>query len=293
MLTALLLAAALQDDARAAVERSLPFLERGGTQWMRDRKCASCHHVTFMLWSHREALGRGFAVDTEKLAAWSDWTVDFSLAAKRQDGSRNGGGLETMAQLILTRPAGANETPYRELAGLIAGLQRPDGSWGADGQLPSQRRPKDETDEASTRWVLLALDTLPPAGETARAKASAWLAARGAPKSSETLALRALASEPSLKELIARQNADGGWGFLLGEKSDALNTGQVLYLLHRAGLATDADPIRRARGFLVRTQGEDGSWPVPSTKAKPKDDVISTYWGSAWAAVGLLHTLPE
>jgi len=36
-------------DMRAAAQRSLPYIENVGTEWMRERKCNSCHAVTFMI----------------------------------------------------------------------------------------------------------------------------------------------------------------------------------------------------------------------------------------------------
>src|SRR3979411_115297 len=58
------------DDAavRDAVSRSLPFLEKEGVAWMKDRHCMSCHHVPLLLWSHRSAQAQGFTVDSQKLA---------------------------------------------------------------------------------------------------------------------------------------------------------------------------------------------------------------------------------
>ena len=97
-------------DVRRTIEKSLPFIEKKGVEWIRDRKCSSCHHVTFMLWSHREALERGFAVDAKKLDEWTKWAVDFSLTTKTKEGQRNGGGLDTLAQLILAR------RPYGKVA---------------------------------------------------------------------------------------------------------------------------------------------------------------------------------
>lgn len=49
--------------ARAAIERSLVFLEKEGLAWKNERKCVSCHHVPFMLWNLHEAKARGFAVN--------------------------------------------------------------------------------------------------------------------------------------------------------------------------------------------------------------------------------------
>ena len=46
-----------------AVERSLPFLEKGAVEWMQTKKCVTCHHVPMMLWTHHEARKQGFAVN--------------------------------------------------------------------------------------------------------------------------------------------------------------------------------------------------------------------------------------
>jgi hypothetical protein len=71
-------------NVRAAVERSLPFIERGGTAWMRERSCNSCHAVTFLVWSHNEALAHGLNVDRKKLAEWVNWSLADSLAEKHR-----------------------------------------------------------------------------------------------------------------------------------------------------------------------------------------------------------------
>ena len=65
---------------RDAVSRSLPFLEKEGVVWMKDRRCMSCHHVPLLLWSHRSAQAQGFTVDSQKLAEWDEWTRKDSLA---------------------------------------------------------------------------------------------------------------------------------------------------------------------------------------------------------------------
>lgn len=64
----------------AAVARSLPFLEKEGVAWMSERDCISCHHVPFLLWSHRAAQSRGLTVDTGKVAEWDEWTRKDSLS---------------------------------------------------------------------------------------------------------------------------------------------------------------------------------------------------------------------
>lgn len=74
---------------RDAVSRSLPFLEKEGVAWMKDRRCMTCHHVPLLLWSHRSAQAQGFKVDAQKLAEWDDWIRKDSLSNRRQFWLRN------------------------------------------------------------------------------------------------------------------------------------------------------------------------------------------------------------
>jgi hypothetical protein len=95
--------AQVNDSAvRDAVSRSLPFLEKEGVAWMEDHRCMSCHHVPFLLWSHRSAQAKGFTVDPRKLAEWDEWTRKDSLA------NRN---LFTLRTYDLGRPEAATLPP--------------------------------------------------------------------------------------------------------------------------------------------------------------------------------------
>src|SRR5580765_2871733 len=67
-------------NVRGAVERSLPYIEKVGTDWMRAQKCNSCHNVTFLVWTHNEAAARGFNIDQTKLAEWTKWSLADSLS---------------------------------------------------------------------------------------------------------------------------------------------------------------------------------------------------------------------
>jgi squalene-hopene/tetraprenyl-beta-curcumene cyclase len=93
-------------------------------------------------------------------------------------------------------------------------------------------------------------------------------------------------------ELLKLQQPDGGWGWRTGEPSDAFGTGLALYALARSGLPASDGDVRRAITFLQTTQRPDGAWPVPSTRARDKNKVNATasYWGTAWAVIGLLES---
>jgi hypothetical protein len=52
-----------------------------------------------------------------------------------------------------------------------------------------------------------------------------------------------------------------------------------------AGVPSSESAVQRAQSFLVKTQQKDGSWAVGGRNV--------TYFGSAWAAIGLMRSLPE
>ena len=68
---------------KEAVQRSLPYIEKVGTEWMTKRKCNSCHVVTFLVWSHNEAAAHGLTVDRPKLTQWTKWSLADSLSDRR------------------------------------------------------------------------------------------------------------------------------------------------------------------------------------------------------------------
>jgi hypothetical protein len=377
MILAFLFSAALasQDDvaaARAAVEKCLPWLEKEGVAWIKQRDCLSCHQVTFMVWAHHEARAKGIAVDDRKLAEWTGWSLRESATQRvallltpaavdglKSDGlpaevaaklapfttkpelkgglkearflkelgtalspeelqehqpavlrraSRergDGGGVDTMAQLLLAGVYGGDES--REFVAAtrahLAGFQQPDGTWKPNGQLNGMNRAPGEATAITTMWSAIALG--PTSDAATKAADAARKAAKG--KTTEWLVARAIlertfggpgADREFLKELLDRQKPDGGWSAVPEAASDAFATGLALYALGPA----DEAALRRARKFLVDTQSKDGSWPVPPapwTKpgSKPERnkrlDPIYGYWGSAWAAIGLARTLPN
>ena len=49
------------DQARAAVERSLAFLQADAARWRNEHSCATCHHGNMTVWALHEAQKRVIA----------------------------------------------------------------------------------------------------------------------------------------------------------------------------------------------------------------------------------------
>lgn len=299
-------------DVRAAIERALPFVEAGGVEWIEQRECISCHRVGFMVWSQSLAATRGFDVDRDNLKERTDWSVNSLL--EPQDGTPDttvgDTNVEGVAQMILSVDAAyraSRSESYRQFVDIFRARQDEDGTWKPGGQLPAQKRPGPETRQVSTMWIALALGELGQAGYPVgdlRDKAVTAVEATESAKSTEWYAVRILLEQQSgdtddvarfRRQLISSQHEDGGWSWITADSSDALATGQALYALSQSGLASDHHCITSAWKYLVSTQRDDGSWPVKGTKTKDKDKVVetSTYWGAAWAVMGLARSLPQ
>ena len=207
--------------------------------------------------------------------------------------------------ILAFRPAAKSDKRRKrlaEFAGQIASTQRDNGSWKPGGQLPSQKRTKGETTQVSAIWNTAALVT-ENAKPSARDKALKFLAKAQPGKSSEWLVASLLlehrrgekqAVALRRKQLLATQRPDGGWGWLTAEKSDALATGMSLYALVNTGTPGSDPAIRKAIAFLLKTQQANGTYRVHGTKAnkRNKPQETANYWGTAWATIGLLETLP-
>ncbi|MDB6007141.1 MAG: 2,3-oxidosqualene cyclase [Prosthecobacter sp.] len=246
------------------------------------------------------------AIGKEDLAKYKDALLRES---KLPD---NGGGPDTLAQLLLGRSAAdedrAMSDSYAAVRALLLEWQEPDGSWLAAGQLPGLKWEDDkEMNAATTMWSLLALSAGDPTDAAlmkSRERALAYLQTIPPGKTAQTLALRLIIahqfSEPAqaktrCAEVLSRQNPDGGWSWWQDSKvSDAFATGQVLYALGTVGRLGGDPEVGRAWQFLLQSQGVDGRWEVPQQGINKKVRKLNVYpcWGTAWAAIGILQTMP-
>ncbi|MDP6442488.1 MAG: terpene cyclase/mutase family protein [Pirellulaceae bacterium] len=290
------------EAVRAAISKSLPFIEAQGESWIKKKKCASCHHTPFMAWSLNEAARLGLS--RPRVQEWNDWNFKFASENK-------GGGFDTMGQLVLGRNAEQDTEDRRaqlkQFAEWMVAAQLADGSFKPGGQLPSQKRPLDETTDVTAMWAAAALRNLLDAGlpealnEKVRGcveRAEAFLDKRQTKAVSTEwwaaglLLAQARGAETKRweKGLQERQQDDGGWGWLASEPSDALATGMALFAISQSGDAGES--VAAAQAFLLKTQGKDGAWMVKSTKKAKSKNVIPTskYWGTTWAIIGLAYS---
>jgi Squalene-hopene cyclase C-terminal domain len=250
------------------------------------------------------------------------------LKAAAIPGIGNGGAQNNMYGALLlsgvyTKTKAAEQT-RKELVARLVKSQKPDGSWefqNRNEKMPaspplvkSQKRSQLEAQEATTLWTLLALATvkdLPEDAVKAGIKARDYLKESKPGVSTEPLLLRAMLAKADgdekgmqvrVEQLLKLQQKDGGWSWLReGAPSDPLTTGEVLYGLSTLGRDRADASMQKAIKYLLSTQKPDGSWFVAKKlisateeeEKSPIGDKVHSYWGTGWAVVGLLQTLPE
>lgn len=75
-----------------------------------------------------------------------------------------------------------------------------------------------------------------------------------------SLALDGVGLEKDTQDLLARQNADAGWGVAAGYQSNPIDTAWAILSLTRNNTASGAAARTRALGYLVQNQNSDGGW---------------------------------
>jgi hypothetical protein len=301
-------------EVSAAIDRGLAFLAEDAMAWKNEHNCVSCHHAGLVIWSMHEAKQRGHAVDEPVLAELTKWV------AESGDG-RFGMARPVSAPRALNPKAvwfalalGADPRPdaiSRKGMGLLVETVKSDqtenGSWSA---WPETRPPIfGNSDESMTVLATLALIPAAASGEASaiivRDKGIRWLSETKTDEDPQSIAMRlvlwqrlgrpAREWEPLVRRIKERQNADGGWSQTKDMASDAWATGQTLYALGHAGVKPDEHVVAHAHAFLIKTQRDDGSWPMLSRPVKPGGEgsmslIPITGAGSAWAVLGLVRS---
>lgn len=313
---------ATPQQAWKAIEKGLAFLEKDTVKWREERGCATCHHGVMTIWALGEAKAQGYAVPADALAEITEWTK--SRFIQRLDLPRDprpGWSLVSVPGIYLGVMSHNLPVLSREEVNIVARHlarhQEEDGAW----VLPPPANGAPPTWESRETLALLALLAWEPfvpndsdaayAARASRQKAVEWLNKTEPTGTTQSLTLRLLYEVRTGKpadqvragadQLLSRKNSDGGWSQTPELASDAYATGQALYVLSFAGVAPERPEIQQAVAFLTATQRDDGSWPmksrnhpgVESTRNPIRNPIPITYFGSAWAALGLVRFVPS
>ena len=302
---------------KAAIQKSIPLLEKTAAGTTHHRKCFTCHGHAMPVLTIVEARTRGFAIDEENLQAQLKHTAaDLDRGkAGYLEGRGQGGGHTRAGYALWSLDAGGWKSD--EVTDAVSHFLVFDQK--AEHWRSSARRPPSEKSPFASTYV--ALRGLTGFGNEKQAdriadrrkKALAWLL-RSKPKETEDRVFRlltlnhlgadAVVIKDAAQQLMETQREDGGWAQIADRDSDAYATGSALFALHRgADLTTTDHAYQRGVRYLVGSQFEDGSWHVRS-RSKPfqsyyesgyphnEDQFISMAAGS-WATLALLFTCPS
>jgi ankyrin repeat protein len=304
-------------DLRVSVERSMALLRKASVVAAANGGCASCHSHNIVDTLERAAVKRGLSPD-EKLTGQRQSLTKapyFSAANLLERLDPAGSPITTV--FALTALANSGYQPDRTtdmVAAHLATQQARNGRWFMSAIA---RPPVGEGPIAVTAYAIRSLKAYAPPGRAADmneriARATAWLAAEK-PITTEDRNMQLLgllwagrpAGEraPLVKQILAKQRADGGWAQTDHLQSDAYATGVSLVALAEAGgISPDHAAYKKGVAYLLSSQRPDGSWYVKSRAVKfqpyldggfpyEHDQWISSM-ATGWAATALALALP-
>jgi hypothetical protein len=301
-------------DVDAAIDRGLAFLAKDAMAWKKDHNCVSCHHAALVIWSLHEAKQHGHTVNEPVLAEMTKWVAEsgdgkFGLARPKSAPKALNPKAVWFALALSAdpKPDVISKKGMTLLLKTVKSDQTENGSWSS---WPETRPPifgnSDESMTAlATLAVVLAAEPSDNSARAVRDRGIRWLAETKTDDDPQSVAIRLVlwkrlcrsAEEwgPLVRSIRERQNTDGGWSQAKDMASDAWATGQALYALSLAGITANDAGTARAQAFLIKTQREDGSWPMTSRPVKPggtgsKSLIPITGAGSAWAVLGLVRS---
>jgi ankyrin repeat protein/mono/diheme cytochrome c family protein len=266
-------------SARAAIDRSLPLLQRSDVAFMSKSGCVSCHNNNLTAMTIAAARKQGVVID-EGIARAQRGAIAAYIEGNRErylQGIPIAGGTDTAGYILLGLAAEAcpPDPATDAMARYLKFRQNANGTWPPSGGRP----PLEVSDIQGTATALRAIQVYMPNVQRAEYDKSVQLAAewlaKAQPKSTEDRAFQLFGLiwaggkqeivQKAARDLLKEQRSDGGWAQIPSLPSDAYATGQALVALKEGGAMTPAAAAyNRGAQFLMNTQAEDGSWYVRS-----------------------------
>jgi len=301
----------------AAIERTIPLLQRADTTFIQKSGCVSCHNNTLTAMSVAAARKQGVSID-EQIAGKQLKTIGAFVDSWRErlhQGVGIPGDAETVSYILVGMAAEGYPADAATHAAVrfLKGKQWPDGHW----EPLAHRPPLEASNFAVTAFSMRAMQLYAPAAQRAEYAgavklAASWLA-DNRPSTHDDRVFQLLGlgwssasqarTRNAARQLIDEQRADGGWSQLPSLATDAYATGLTVFALRESGAVPATDPaVTRGVQFLLNTQLADGSWFVKA-RVIPLQPLFESgfphgndQWISAtatnWATLALAHAAP-
>jgi ankyrin repeat protein len=307
-------------EVREAVVKALPPVQKAQEPWYTANKqvCASCHHQYQPSLAYRAARERGVPVNetiarADAVKAFTFADIDKAIQYQYVIEPS----VDDAYRMIAANAAGvAPNLGAAIYARLLISRQNADGTWDGFHQRPPSSYSRFTMATLGLRAVQLYRHaSQKSAADAAVARARGYLEKNAAPdtegRAYQLLGLKWAGADNGRlrrlgRELIATQQADGGWESRAGRGSDVYSTGQALVALHDgAGLPATDEAYRKGVAYLVKTQSADGSW-LATTRLRPPAPLSPPYFdagypgqrdqflsmsGAGWAIMALSYGL--
>jgi ankyrin repeat protein/cytochrome c553 len=307
-------------EVRDAVVEALAPLQKAQEPWFTANKqvCASCHHQYQPSLAYRAAREHGVPVNetiarADALKAFTFADIDRAIQYQYVIEPSVDDAYRMIAAHAAGVPPNLGAAIY---ARLLISRQNADGTWDGFHQRPPSSHSRFTMATLGLRAVQLYRHASQKgAAEAAVARARAYLEKNTAPdtegRAYQLLGLKWAGADNGRlrrlgRELLARQQADGGWESRAGRGSDVYSTGQALVALHDgAGTAAGDAAFRKGIAWLLRTQAADGTWHA-TTRLRPPAPLSPPYFnagypyerdqflsmsGASWAIMALSYAL--
>ena len=308
-----------------SIRRSIGLIEKSSAEYLKHRKCFSCHHQAMPLLALTKAKTHGYDVNEENFQAQVTHTIEHLKRGETnyRKGKGQGGQVDT-AGYALWALAEAEWTPDETTSAVVEYLLQRDKNrdyW----RTTSHRPPSEVSDFTATAVALYGLNYFCPESESGRyeerrQRVVEWLA-ETLPQDTEDCVfrlfslhfLRELVGEDqdkskhveevidkTARRLMAEQRPDGGFAQTKKMQSDAYATATALAALHEvANVPASSSTYERGVRYLLRQQRQDGSWHVKS-RSKPfqvyfesgfphGEDQFISISATCWATIALLN----